>query len=309
VITNESSSLPTPLPDEPKGFPEPGSDEQRLPQPQTSKASWFMPWVAVLKAILVWIASVLCLAFVPLILVIPYLVYMWKTVGLPSADTLASDKTLLFLSILGVIPAHLVTFGIVWLVVTEAGSYPFWKTIGFEWPKDLGPIKGVILCSLLAAALLGIGGLVTHFAGGGKTQLDMLIESSTQARLATAFIAFATAPLIEELIYRGMLYAALERAMGTGLAIALVSILFAGVHVFQYSNNLAVIAVIALLSVTLTTVRAITGKVFPSFVIHLVFNGIQSLILVFQAPDTADKTLPNTAPACDLIIHFLHRVI
>jgi hypothetical protein len=27
-------------------------------------------------------------------------------------------------------------------------------------------------------------------------------------------------------------------------------------------------------------VRAVTGKVFPAFIIHLVFNGIQSIILV-----------------------------
>ena len=32
-------------------------------------------------------------------------------------------------------------------------------------------------------------------------------------------------------------------------------------------------------SFTLTYVRAYTGKLLPSFVIHLVFNGVQSLII------------------------------
>jgi membrane protease YdiL (CAAX protease family) len=82
------------------------------------------------------------------------------------------------------------------------------------------------------------------------------------------------------LIYRGLLYRALEKAAGVGVAIGIVSLLFAGVHVFQYRNNLAVIVVITLLSITLTVTRAITGKVLPAFIIHLVFNGIQSVLIV-----------------------------
>jgi CAAX protease family protein len=98
--------------------------------------------------------------------------------------------------------------------------------------------------------------------------------------VATAFVAVATAPLVEEVIYRGLLYKTLEKAAGMGVAIAIVSLLFAGVHVFQYRNNLAVILVITVLSFTLTAARAVTGKLLPSFIIHLVFNGIQSVFIV-----------------------------
>ena len=94
--------------------------------------------------------------------------------------------------------------------------------------------------------------------------------------------ALCAAPLAEELIYRGLLYRALEKAAGMGVAIALVSLLFAGVHVFQYRNNIAVIIVITVLSITLTVTRAITGRVLPAFIIHLVFNGIQSILIVLS---------------------------
>jgi membrane protease YdiL (CAAX protease family) len=67
-----------------------------------------------------------------------------------------------------------------------------------------------------------------------------------------------------------------------GVAIALVSLLFAGVHVFQYRNNIAVILSITLLSITLTLARAISGKVLPAFIMHLVFNGIQSILIVLS---------------------------
>jgi membrane protease YdiL (CAAX protease family) len=148
----------------------------------------------------------------------------------------------------------------------------------------------------VAALLLGVGVLVTNVLGGGKTDLDRLIESSYQARLATVFLAVVTAPLVEEVIYRGMLYPAIQRVVGMGWAIAIVSILFAGVHVYQYKNNIGVIVVITILSVTLTAIRAFTQKLLPSFVVHLIFNGLQSLYLILE-PFIAKPDKVQPAPA------------
>ena len=103
--------------------------------------------------------------------------------------------------------------------------------------------------------------MATYLYGEHKTDLDLLIESSLYTRIALAFVAVATAPLIEELIYRGLMYQAFEKAAGMAVAIPVVSLLFAGVHVIQYKNNIVVILVITLLSFTLTVVRALSGKV------------------------------------------------
>ncbi|MEP6707487.1 MAG: CPBP family glutamic-type intramembrane protease, partial [Pyrinomonadaceae bacterium] len=45
----------------------------------------------------------------------------------------------------------------------------------------------------------------------------------------------------------------------------------------QYWPNVGVISAIVLLSVALTLVRARTGRLLPCFIIHLIFNGIQSI--------------------------------
>jgi membrane protease YdiL (CAAX protease family) len=68
--------------------------------------------------------------------------------------------------------------------------------------------------------------------------------------------------------------------VGVVLTVVFVASLFALVHAYQYRNNLGVIGTIAILSFTLTYVRARTGRLLPCFVIHLVFNGIQSVIIV-----------------------------
>jgi len=161
----------------------------------------------------------------------------------------------------------------------------------------------------VALVLLGLGGLITQLYGGEKTQLDMIIESSFAARVATAFLAVATGPFIEEVIYRGIVYPAFARVLGGAWSVVLVSILFAGVHYWQYKNNLAVVGVITLLSVSLTIVRAVTRRLLPSFVIHLVFNGIQSIILLLQ-PYFAkpEPVTPPPVPAVEIISFALRHL-
>jgi membrane protease YdiL (CAAX protease family) len=293
VFTEEPTAQQTSLPTEPadvaeQSRPEPYADNRIEPVAPIVTATtetsgptigrWH-DWFNLLKAFLIWVVSIILLVVVQLIFTIPYFIYLWATSGPPKVEALATDKIVAFLSIIAVLPSHLLTFGVIWLMVTEGRKRPFWKTIKFEWPENIRPGIVIIACVVLSLALLSLGGLVTHYWGGTKTQIDLLVESSVPARLATAFVAVFTAPLVEELIYRGVLYSALERTLGKIIGVLVVSLLFAGVHVFQYIDNFAVIGVITLLSVTLTVVRAYTGKVLPSFIIHLVFNGIQSIVI------------------------------
>lgn len=312
MSTKEPSQDVTPLSEARAGFPEQAVRDDLQPPPAVHE-EWWLRWLEVVKAVLVWVLSVGMLIFTPLVLAVPYFIYTWANQGPPRPETLATDKTLILLSIIGTIFAHLLTIGILWLYATEGGKRSFAQTIGFRWPTNMAPGITVALCCLLALVLLGIGWSVTAVWGGQKTQLDLIVESSMAARFVTALAAVATAPLVEELIYRGVLYSAFERAGGVAVAVVVVSLLFAGVHVFQYSNNIGVITVITLLSFTLTLVRAYTGSVIPPFIVHLVFNGIQSLILVL-APfleksilNNSDKATPTT-PGFEIAFQLFDKI-
>lgn len=293
----------TPLSEEQAGFPEQVVPSHLTPPPAPQAMSP-SAWFEVVKAFVVWVLSVVMLAVVPLGVALPYLIYQIAKFGPPRPEALAEDKILIFLSILGILPTHLLTLALIWLLATEGGKRPLLKTLGFHWPRNASPTVVTLLCVLLALALLGIGLGVTSLWGGNKTQLDLLVESSMAARVATALVAVATAPLVEEFIYRGVLYSALERAAGKAISVLIVSLLFAGVHVLQYSNNISVIVVITMLSFTLTLARAYSGSLVPPFIIHLIFNGIQSVIIIVTPFIQKGEEITPTTPGFE----FAHRL-
>jgi len=281
VFTEEPSQQQTTwLPEEEHA--QPPAIPTAAPVQPPAKPEWWAAWIDVGIAVAAWIVSVIFLLFIPVIYALPYMIYRIVKTGAPSPEALASDKMLIFFSVAAILPTHLLTFVLVWAIVSYAGRRPFWKNIEFDWPPNSSHAITIVVSVGLAIVLFSLAFLITSLYGERKTDLDLMIESSIYTRIATAFVAVFTAPLVEELIYRGLLYKALEKAAGVAVAIGVVSLLFAGVHVFQYRNNLAVIAVITLLSITLTVARAVSGKVLPAFIIHLVFNGIQSVLIVLS---------------------------
>ena len=292
------------------------------------------PW-GVGAAMLVWVSSILLMIIIPLFAVVPYLVVHYGGSDMQRAgQAIANDPTALLITLAATLPTHAATLAIVWAVVTGFGKRPFWRTLGWAWGERFGFWSSVGVAALL---LLG-GGLVAAWLGGEKTPFEEMLESSAAARFMTAALATVTAPLVEELVFRGVAYPALQRALarlisllkvltapgGTRLVadtrgmfgrtaltltrlvnravlyvltlfgaldarqggvvwgVFLVSALFLSVHVPQYKNNLGVIAAVGMLSVALTTVRALTGRVLPCFIIHLVFNGVQVANLIYE---------------------------
>lgn len=216
-----------------------------------------------------------------------------------------NDPGAIFVQIASIIPAHLLTLGAAWLLVTRVGKLPFLKMLGLEW----GWGRGLTFwrCVGLAVLLYLAGWSILQVSGPTDNALERLIQSSRAAALATAFAATFTAPLVEELVFRGLLYSALRRLVGKVWAVAVVFLLFALIHVPQYWPSYGVIATILLLSFTLTMLRARTGRLLPCFVVHLIFNGVQSVIIVAE-PYLKSYVEKNAAPSPGLLLELLLRL-
>jgi CAAX protease family protein len=265
------------------------------------------PW-GIGGAILVWFASVLLIIFMPLLFVIPYASYRGFNAGMPDyvkalAEFAISDKTAVLLQVVSLFPSHLLTLALVWMLVSRFGKLPFWATIGWEWPRHFR----WWLSALLGVILFAGGAVIAKVLGGeNPTQLEQIINSSLAARYTISFLAVFTAPFVEELIYRGVLYAPLQRMAGVPGAVVIVLGLFTVIHVPQYWPNVGVIVAVALLSIVLTVVRAYSGRLLPCVVIHLVFNGIQAVLLIIEPYThrlipTSDQLAPTASFLLPLI--------
>ncbi|HST51561.1 MAG TPA: type II CAAX endopeptidase family protein [Pyrinomonadaceae bacterium] len=251
--------------------------------------------------------GVFIMAFVLMLVVqtVFLVLYVFKR-GVPfTPDALAEfatkDISAIFIQIVSIIPAHLLTLGLAWLVVTRVGKYPFLQALGLESDSKPRFLLMFSICAGLAVLLLLLSFGLVKITGNPETALDKLIESSRATALATAFAATFTAPLVEEIVFRGVLYSALQRLTGAAAAVVIVALLFAGIHVPQYWGNYGVIGSILLLSFTLTTIRALTGKLLPCFFVHLVFNGIQSFLIVLNP--YFERLSPEKSPAPGALVH------
>ncbi|MGH9971565.1 MAG: CPBP family intramembrane glutamic endopeptidase [Pyrinomonadaceae bacterium] len=201
--------------------------------------------------------------------------------GMNALEVILSNKTAALFQILAILPSHILAGALVWAVVTRFGKRPFLASLGLVGSGGLELLASVGL----GVVLFGSASLLAHLIGADKpTQLEQIINSSPAARYAIAVFATFTAPFIEELIYRGVLYSALQRVVGLSGAVIIVLGVFTLIHVPQYWPNFGIIAAVGLLSVALTVIRAYTGRLLPCIVIHFVFNGIQSVLLLIQRP-------------------------
>jgi membrane protease YdiL (CAAX protease family) len=168
----------------------------------------------------------------------------------------------------------LLYFFLMLLARTEA---PFWPSIG--WRETLpgsGKVWDSALQFLAGGAVLA---LVVSFVGGFLNSKETLpIEELLKARVSILLfgvLGVLIAPLVEETIFRGFLYPVIARRLGIAAGIAITGTLFGLMHSAQLWGGWGQIALLILVGVALTWVRARTGTVAASYLVHLGYNGLQ----------------------------------
>jgi membrane protease YdiL (CAAX protease family) len=167
------------------------------------------------------------------------------------------------------------------MFVTRFRRRPFWQSLGWGWIPQFRLVHAVGLAFLM----LGVAILLEHTLPHKETDLEKFLKMGTAVRIMVAALAVVTAPLIEEVVYRGVVYSTVEGLMGKGAAVTFVTLLFALVHGPQYWGSVAALASILSLSFVLTLLRAWTGKLLPCFATHLVFNLVQALALLVMTEE------------------------
>lgn len=246
------------------------------------------PW-GPLTGIGIWLASIGAIIVVPVIAVVAwYLFLSARRVALPNLaarDEMLNwlkSPNLLLVQVLSTILAHAVTIAICWAVVTRFGKRPFWENLGWNW-AGRSVLYWLVFSACVIVALLIIDQLLSRFLPQSEeNSFTELLKSSRQVRVAIAALATFTAPIVEETVYRGVLFSALRRYLGLIATVLVVTIMFAGVHVLQYWGAWVSVAGLTLLSLVLTVIRARTRTILPCVLIHTLNNAFFSVLILLN---------------------------
>ncbi len=148
------------------------------------------------------------------------------------------------------------------------------KDLGLEglptWTDILITPAGLIVYLVISSLFLM---LATNFLPGfdaNQAQQVGFDNLSQQYEFILAFVVLVVAvPVAEEMLFRGFLFGKLKKNAPIWLAILITSILFATLH-GAWNVALDTFA----LSVVLCILRQITGRLWPSILLHMVKNGI-----------------------------------
>ena len=101
--------------------------------------------------------------------------------------------------------------------------------------------------------------------------LEKLFSPPSSA-YAVAGFAVLVAPFVEELLFRGLLFAFFEKHGGLKFAVITTAVLFAGLHIPEYWGAWDHALMILVVGLVFSIARGRTGSVTPSFILHLSYN-------------------------------------
>jgi membrane protease YdiL (CAAX protease family) len=252
------------------------------------------PTWGVLAGIGVWFGSVLALFIFPTIAV-AILYFIKPPQGLPTganpdilAETLKKwlmTPPLILAQIAMTMVAHLATIALCWAVATKFGKTSFKDAIGWRWNAN-SMQKFIIVVGVVGGTILLMQILPKLIPDTEDTPFNQMLKTSQVVRYVVAALAVLTAPVTEELVYRGMLYSSLKRAVGVIGAVGITTLLFAAVHVPQYWGAWASLTGLLVLSLALTIVRAVSKSLQPCVIIHTLFNFLGALGIILSGGKT-----------------------
>ncbi|HZQ90520.1 MAG TPA: CPBP family glutamic-type intramembrane protease [Terriglobales bacterium] len=172
--------------------------------------------------------------------------------------------------------AYLVLLLFMHMLIARRDDAPFPVAVKWNWPETRWA-AWIVLGVLLAIVTQTVSSLLPI---PKSLPIDSYFHDQASA---WAMAAFGTllAPLVEELFFRGFLYPVLARGLGVIAGVAITAALFAVVHSAQLAHAWAPLLVLFAVGVALTLVRARTGSVATSLLVHMGYNATLFTLVYF----------------------------
>ena len=168
-------------------------------------------------------------------------------------------------------------FAFIYAVVTIKYGLAFGPAIGWTSYSGRGPYylySGVALA--IAVALIST--LLPK--PEGEVPFEALLKDPVSIALLAIF-GVLVAPVVEEMLFRGFIFSVVDRSLGAAAAVVSTSLLFSLPHGVQYGWRWQNLLLLTPLGVAFGTVRAWTGSVRPSALMHASYNATLFAGLLF----------------------------
>ncbi|MGH9573349.1 MAG: lysostaphin resistance A-like protein [Candidatus Acidiferrales bacterium] len=169
----------------------------------------------------------------------------------------------------------------------------FWQTIG--WRKlDAGIIPRSLAYGALVFAGVVISFLVDAASNLHPPKGNLPIDAIYQDRLSAflfLLMAVLLAPLVEETIFRGYIYPAIAKSWGIAVSVLITGALFGLLHGFQLGGALWQIALLVVVGIIFTWIRATARTVAASYCMHVGYNSF--LFVGFLISTHFLRTIPG----------------
>ncbi len=203
------------------------------------------------------------------------------TVGrfLPEAHTLTQPIIMTVQYLL----VGIVTIAVIFHRMGHLSSHPL-RALGMRFQRaaaliGIGLAGYSVLLTGLLVILAVLGRVVGDVSPLAQTIEQVIGEARTPGEIAIYFVLVVIlAPIVEELVFRGYVYAGLRRVMATRHAIIIGAALFAAVHL-----NAAGFLMIGIIGVMLCYLYERSRSLLPCMVAHGVHNALVLAVMLLQA--------------------------
>jgi membrane protease YdiL (CAAX protease family) len=163
----------------------------------------------------------------------------------------------------------LVQYAIILAVVLALARGIAPATLGLRRPESWRRAAGWILAALVAVWI--VGAILNLFLEAGEEQglVPDSWDSDRAVPFAANFVVVAlVAPVVEELTYRGLGFAAVRDALSAGAAVIVTALAFGLAH-----GLVVALPVLTIFGAILAWLRLRTESLYPPIILHALFNG------------------------------------
>lgn len=172
-----------------------------------------------------------------------------------------------------------------WLQTRVRFNAPFWNTLGwrkFEASLRLPAMTYLGLIAFGACLAASVQLVSAVFPARGKLPIENVLQSR-EAALALMIMSVVLAPVVEETIFRGYIYPVVARSFGVAAGIVGTGALFGLLHAEQLWGGWAQIALLVVVGIVFTWIRAAKRTVMASYLLHVSYNSLLFLAFLFSA--------------------------